>query len=289
MNLETRKCRSGFLAIRLHYSADPHLWPPPRIAAVKAALPGWRWRKEYEIDFAARAGKKVYDAFDPAVHVKAFDVDLESLPRYKVIDHGRRNPTACLWFAEDHKTRTVYFYREYYRPDATIAEHCHAIRRLETDRETRRTLIDPSTHRRLDTGSGTIADEYARHGIATVPADNNLTTGIDAVTAALVATLARHAIDTHTVHPFFEQRIIPKHRLAALAKDRAVVFHPAMTNTIRELEQLAWDDHADDDTRKPLCERITGPDDHCADCVRYALLRPRQRSRPIRAKGLKKL
>jgi hypothetical protein len=283
MPLQLKNCTSGFLAIRLHYSVDPELWPPSRIAAIRAAIPGWRWNKEYEIDFTARGGRKVYESFDPIVHVlptPPFDL-AESLC-YKSIDHGRRNPTACLWFAEHKKSNTIYFYREYYRPDATIAEHCRAILALEQKNETRLTLIDPSTHRRLDNATTTIADEYARLGLPTMPADNNLAAGIETVTSALISSLARYSLTHNQPHPWFNSHLIAPGVLADLAQTPAVYFHPSMTNTLRELSQLSWDTTADDASDKSLCEQITQVDDHAADCVRYALRRPYARVPSIR-------
>ncbi len=289
MTIETRKCKSGFLAVRVHYSVDPETWTNERIGSIRSAIPGWRWRKEYEIDFTARGGKKVYDNFDPAVHVRLPDVDVTTLPRYKVIDHGRRNPTVCLWWAEDPTTKTIYFYREYYQADATIAEHCLAIRRMERNRETRMTLIDPSTHRRLDNSYSTVADEYARHGVRTTPADNNIASGIEAITSALNASLARWSVENHTVHPIFADRLIPKQRVFVLAEERAICIHPSMANTIREIEQLSWDQTADDDNGKPLCERIAGTDDHCADCMRYAMLRHRARRHQVKGQNVRQI
>lgn len=251
-------------------------------------MPGWRWRKEYEIDFDARGGQKVYDCFDTNVHVRVLDTDLQGHPKYKVIDHGRRNPSVCLWWVEDKKSKTIYFYREYYRADATIAEHCRMINQLEEENETRLALIDPSTHRRMDNSCSTIADEYAHHGVRTLPADNNLAAGLEAVTASLIAALARWSIENHSPHPFFQEHIIPKQRLFALAEERAIYFHPSMTNTIREIEQLSWLETADHDSSKPLCERI-GAADHCCDCLRYALLRPRIRIRNIQTRTLRKI
>lgn len=289
MPLELKQNTSGFLAVRLHYSIDPDLWPPDRIAAIRAAIPGWRWNKEYEIDFSARSGRKVYDAFDPLVHIlPTAPFDLSEALRYKAIDHGRRNPTACLWFAEHKPSNTVYFYREYYRPDATIAEHCRNILAKETPNETRFTLIDPSTHRRLDNANTTIADEYARHGLHTIPADNNLAAGIETVTAALVASLARWSFEHTQPHTWFKDRLFATDTLTDLAKTQAVYFHPSMTNTIRELTNLSWDSTADDAPDKSLCEQITQVDDHAADAVRYALRRPYARTALIRT-NLKKI
>jgi hypothetical protein len=289
MPLELKTCTSGFLAIRLHYSIDPELWPPSRIAAIRAAIPGWRWNKEYEIDFSARGGRKVYECFDPIIHTLAAPpFDLAECLCYKAIDHGRRNPTACLWFAEHKPSNTVYFYREYYRPDATIAEHCRSILALEKKHETRLALIDPSTHRRLDNAATTIADEYARHGLPCIPADNNLTAGIETVTSALVSSLARWSLAHNQPHIWFTQRSISNEALNDLADTQAVYFHPSLTNTLRELSQLSWDTTADDVSDKALCEQITQVDDHAADCVRYALRRPYARVPTIRT-NLKKI
>lgn len=288
MLLQTRTCRSGFLAVRVHYSVDPQTWTPDRIEAIRAALPGWRWRKEYEIDFTARGGQKVFDHFDPAVHVRLCPFDLESGHRYRVIDHGRRNPAVCLWWAEDRRTNTVYFYREYYQADATIADHCRAIRRLQHPAETRMTLIDPSTHRRTDAGLSTVADQYAAYGVRTIPADNNLAAGIEAVTVALTASLARWSLEHNRPHRWFADRLTNASQIETLADDRAVYFHPSMTNTIRELQQLSWDQDADHDDGRALCERIRG-DDHCPDCVRYALLKNRAVRRGVIGRSLKRI
>jgi len=279
--LEAKQLKSGFAAVRLHYSVDPDIWPKERIGAIRAAIPGWRWMKEYEIDFSARGGQKVYDGFDPIVHVQPHVVELAECIKYRVIDHGRRNPTACLWWAEHPKTKTLFFYREYYRPDATIAEHCRRIRELDPANETRLALIDPSTHRRLDNSTTSIADEYARYGVPTVPADNNLSTGVDEVTSALLAALARWSIQTNTLHAYLASRAIVGDQLAMLAERRAIYFHPVMTNTIRELQQLMWDEYSGAETA--VCEQIRNVDEHCADCVRYAVMRQHVRPDNLRS------
>lgn len=283
--MEIRRCKSGFVAVRVHYSDDPEAWTEERILKIRAALPGWRWQKEYEIDFNARGGQKVFDCFDPIVHVRPLDYDFSSYPRYKSIDHGRRNPTAVLWWLEDKKTKTLYFYREYYRPNATIAENARAILALEKEGPTRLSLIDPSTHRRLDNSVSTIADEYAQYGIKTVPADNNISSGIEQIYSALISSLARWSVENGTLHRYFEEHLIPGQRLALLAKERAVYFHPSMVNTVRELTEMSWDESACDDD--PLSERFSSGDDHCIDCLRYALLRPRLRKKGLKAVNIK--
>jgi len=287
--LHTRRCKSGFLAVTLHYSLDPQSWTPQRIAAVKAALPGWRWRKEYEIDFSARGGQKVFDCFDPAVHVTARNVDFAHQRCYRVIDHGRRNPTACLWWTEDRRG-DMYFYREYYRPNATIAEHCQRILALQAQQEViAATLIDPSTHRRLDNSSTTIADEYARNGVATIGADNNVPAGIEAVTNALLAALARASLAEAKLHPHFADCGVAFERVRQIARQPAMYFHPSMRHTIRQMGQLAWDSRCDDDPYRPPSEQLVDVDDHCTDCVRYAAMRRHGVPRRLRHSSLKRI
>lgn len=280
-SLPTRALRTGFTAVRLHYSADPARWTPSRIAAIRSAMPGWRWRKEYEIDFAARGGQKVYDMFDPHIHVRpAGDISTRR-HCYRVIDHGRRNPTCCLWWAETPR-RDLCFYREFYRPDATIADNCRAILAAESNEAIRATLIDPSTSRRLDNANTTIADEYARHGLATIPADNAMLPGIEAVSACLISALARHSIMHSRAHDYFAVRDIDLDALKPIAERRALYLDPSMTNTIRELTELAWDARTSTDSSN-LAERPRDVDDHAADCVRYACMRYSATRRRIRS------
>lgn len=59
--ITAKPTRTGFISVRLHYSADPEHFTPDVIASEKARLPGWKWRKEYEIDANAQAGMPVFD------------------------------------------------------------------------------------------------------------------------------------------------------------------------------------------------------------------------------------
>jgi hypothetical protein len=56
-----RPLSTGFVAVDLHYSADPEAFTPEVIAAERAGMPGWRWRAEYELDWSAQAGQPVFD------------------------------------------------------------------------------------------------------------------------------------------------------------------------------------------------------------------------------------
>ena len=117
----------GFLAIRLHYSADPEKdaeWA----RAARLGMPHAGWQREMEIDFEARGGDLVYPMFDRNVHVRAMSVSGDAT-RYRGMDHGMRSPTTCLWAAvsqpsDPWHTHDVYFYREYTRRGRTIQQNC---------------------------------------------------------------------------------------------------------------------------------------------------------------------
>lgn len=59
--LDVRKNKTGFVAVRLHYSADPEGWPPDAVEAKRNELPGWMFRKEFDIEFGAQSGQPVFE------------------------------------------------------------------------------------------------------------------------------------------------------------------------------------------------------------------------------------
>jgi len=67
--VSARPNSTGFVTVDLHYSADRVAFTPDVIEKHKLEMPGWRWRKEYELDFGAQAGVPVFDA-DAIAHQK---------------------------------------------------------------------------------------------------------------------------------------------------------------------------------------------------------------------------
>lgn len=69
----------------------------------------------------------VYDEVQPDVHfVEPFDVVEAGCTLYRAIDHGTKNPCACLWCAVDEKG-FAYLYREYYMTGRSIYENARGI------------------------------------------------------------------------------------------------------------------------------------------------------------------
>ena len=92
--LTAKRTRTGFVAAKLHYSADPIGITDEFIASEKARLPGWRFRKEYEMDATAQAGEPVFepewlDAQRPRVRDPACRMDLGESGELVQRDHGR--------------------------------------------------------------------------------------------------------------------------------------------------------------------------------------------------------
>lgn len=95
---------------------------PQRTNDVKTLREG---RSRYYGEWHQTSGL-VLDEVDPAVHfVDRFPID-DSYTIYRALDHGTKNPTACLWFAVDAEG-FIYVFREYYTRDRTIYENVRGI------------------------------------------------------------------------------------------------------------------------------------------------------------------
>jgi len=71
-------------------------------------------------------GGLVYDEFDERYHlIDPFEIPAE-WTRYRIVDHGSTNPTACLWAAVSPEGN-IYLYREYYKGGLEIADNVRGI------------------------------------------------------------------------------------------------------------------------------------------------------------------
>jgi len=88
----------------------------------------------------------VFDEFDANLHViDDFDIP-EDWTKYRYVDHGRVEPTACLWVAVSPQGER-FIYRDYYKKDRVVSENANAIIEMSGNRKRR---IDDYT-----TSSGT--------------------------------------------------------------------------------------------------------------------------------------
>jgi hypothetical protein len=78
-------------------------------------------RARYYGEWHTTAGL-VLDEIVPDIHfIDPFEID-NKYTLFRAVDHGTRNPTACLWFAVDQRG-FIYCYREYYSVGKTIGEN----------------------------------------------------------------------------------------------------------------------------------------------------------------------
>jgi hypothetical protein len=74
-------------------------------------------------------GGLVFDEWDPAIHlIDRFKIP-DSWTRYRAVDYGTKNQTACLWAAVNPEG-DIFLYREYYLVEPSIAENAFSIIRL---------------------------------------------------------------------------------------------------------------------------------------------------------------
>lgn len=232
------------------------------------------WVKRFVYGDWDQFAGQIFSEWMPALHVIPGFTIPNSWPRFRSIDHGQNNPTACLWFAVDFDGN-VYVYQEYYQPDAPVSEHVQSILRMSQIGTTagrammdeyEGTYIDPSTHAKNREKNGkkfSVADEYTEAGILTMPAQNDVMAGINRVKEYL-------RINPKRWHPI-KADIDGAPMQGA---PRLFVFE-SCTNLIEEMGQYKW---------KPLRVGVDENNpaqpvkhkDHAVDALRYFLM-----SRPI--------
>jgi len=86
-------------------------------------------------------------------------------PKYRILDHGLYDPTACLWVAISPENEHFY-YREYYKAGENIPTNCYWVKQLSPEDEIiKLSLIDFTTAKRDPVNKKAIIDEYRSAGI----------------------------------------------------------------------------------------------------------------------------
>jgi len=167
---------------------------PTRIGNIKKLREG---RSRIFGEFHESSGL-VFDEWDRGKHIiQPFDVPSD-WTKYRGIDHGRVEPTACLWAAVN-PTGDVFVYREYYEKDRVVSENTTAIikasgniralvdrpydqkgefyevyEELQKSEVFLRTVLDSrSFGKKTDESQFTIGQIYRNNGINAKPANGN--------------------------------------------------------------------------------------------------------------------
>ncbi len=258
----------GRLYIQPTESNAKHLRPD--YIAMLRTMPK-EWQKRYvDASFDTAAGM-IWDMWQREVHVYEQAV-VGKLPpgwkRFEAMDHGRRNPTAWLWFVVDPDGNIV-IEDEYYEADRVPSEHAPSIK---AQRATvapgiryQSVIAPPDCFRIPPNGGSTIATEYSEHaGISMIPANDNVEAGLLRVAEWLNKDPAHVYPDWHPWRGTKGPDELGAPHL--FVSDKCV-------NLIREVPDYRWRDlgPTQEDTRDQP-EEPRKKDDHACDALRYGVM-----------------
>lgn len=257
--------RNGWVCLWYHYTSHPEKRDPDWAEEMARSYPGGTsgpaWKAEMEIDWGARAGELVYPSWDRQIHV----IDPVALdptwPRYRAIDPGWHNPTACLWGCLSPEG-ILYLYREHYRSGWTVPQHAQYIKGCSGREEYEWTVIDPSAFSQTLATQRSVASQFTDMGVICVPGDNDVEDGIAEV----------------------NEWLRPKDNGAPNIQ----VFRN-LRETIREIEGYRFEVQTPEQaSRRDPREKPVKKDDHLMDAMRYLVMSAPDRSKRSREMGLRK-
>ncbi len=193
----------------------------------------------------------VYKEFDRNLHVvKPFPIP-EHWKKYRSIDHGMNNPTACVYMAVNEKEE-YFVYDEYYQTDKTVKDNAEAIRLITGGDKIEWTTIDPSTDNRDPITNTSVREEYRRHGIITKAFRSEKMSGINRI----------------------KQLLKPDE---ATGRPKIFIFDTCY-NGLKEIQRYRWASHrsSQDVNRREEPQKVM---DHWLDAFRYLIMsRPRYKT-----------
>lgn len=226
---------------------NPHL-PKDYNADLRKMFPPEAARRYLDGSWEVFEGQ-IYKEFDRSRHVFDHDIFENEEAKYydvfRVIDHGYRNPTCCLWIAVDFDGR-MWIYDEHYERYMTIQEHALIIREKHPGDFI--TLCDPTMFSRTMQGANKVwspADEYRDNGI-------------------------------FCIRPYGVEGNLPEISGINLVKQRfqqdQLFIHASCEKTIAEILKYRWKNiGALKAGQSSASQEIPiDRDNHAVDCIRYA-------------------
>lgn len=271
---------TGFFHRRVHYTDDPEKdqkWVR-EMSPLYGGINSARWRREMEIDWGVYAGQRVWPMLNRKYHNQSIILN-EDWAIYRIIDHGIRHPTCCLWCGVN-RNQDRHFFREYYATDRSVAINSKEIISMSNE-QVIDTIIDPSTRKRVNyltsdasaerKGLKKLIDLYIENGISCSLADNSAA-GYDKVTDGLLSQLARYAIRTGEMPLYLQEMNASQEHLLLLSSKPAISFDLRyISRSFNEIENLRWKELTGDPTQQSTPEKTVDVADEGPDCVRYAV------------------
>jgi hypothetical protein len=280
-----------FFHREIHYTDDPVKTPEwAKVESLKyGGMDSVRWQREMEINWGVYAGQRVWPMLSRKYHHLPIGLD-EGWAIYRIIDHGIRHPTCCLWVGVNRNGDRHYF-KEYYATDRSIAINCKHIINLSGDNIID-TYIDPSTRKRVNFVTSDATSEkkgivklvsiYRDAGISCSLADNSAA-GYDKVTDGLLSRLARYVLETGEMPEYLKEMAVNQDALLMLSSKPAITFDLRFTNrAYQECQNLRWKELSGEPTQHSEPEKTVDVKDEGPDCVRYGIQSKLIWRRPIR-------
>lgn len=206
------------------------------------ALTGNRY-KRLRLGLWVSAEGAIYEEFDTSIHMIDADKCPPFVRRFRVVDFGYSNPFVCQWWGMDADGR-LYRYREIYQTKRLVEELTPEIIKLSEGENIEFTIADHDAEDRAT---------MEKHGIHTMPAKKEVSSGIQDVKARL------------KVQGDGKARLYFV-RGALVKVDESLADAHKPTCTEDEMPDYAWQKYADG---KPDKEQPLKVNDHGCDATRY--------------------
>jgi len=252
---------AGWSRSHIKTADNPYL-DPTELDDIRRRTDPATYRQEYEASFEAKKGV-VYSDFSDTYkhkggHCFSNDPDNPSYihisphwTHYRGVDIGLANPTACLWAAVDPH-HNVYIYDEYSLSGALVKEHAENIA-AKTRYPVLTTYIDPDAAKTNNQTGHTTQENYAKYGIFSVKAVNDIPYGIQTVAEYLRAT-----------------------KEANPTGPRVYICYETCPGLRKDLVQYEWDENRSVVIEKNDPDRPRAYNNHRPDALRYILaMKPR--------------
>lgn len=185
--MKTRQNRNGFMAVELHYSADPSKATEEWLKKTRPGYSEPGWKREMEIDFGALGGtlafRHYFTQWEGKIVVRPLDEVPLSWPKYGTMDYGTQSPTAFLVYTINPENQIIVIW-EYYSP-GPLHQHAQAIIDNPYYGEFAWITIDPRCRDKTQNVEGNLRsiselleDQY---GVFTIPGNNNRSAGRDRI------------------------------------------------------------------------------------------------------------
>jgi len=134
-------------------------------------------------------GGLIFKNFNQELNViPPFDIPTDwNWSRFRGLDHGLNNPTACVWVAVNREDE-YYIYDEYYEEEKTIEENAFGVKQISGADKYEWSSIDGSTRSRQASDRQSYYDIYKKHEYIAKPVflnKDNTRIAIDATNGML--------------------------------------------------------------------------------------------------------